>query len=166
VAPGVYTITIDLDPKNSIKEINEANNKKTFKMECADADGQVPTDQDNTEDGAGGGDDELNGDQEDQSKLPDLKITMSPATMVSGVDNRITINVTNQGRTDIDQQFYVGLEVADANGTRTKIKDKEGKIIQAVVSGLKVGATKAINLFNSDDPSDGQKCNTQNPFEI
>ena len=134
-------------------------------MECADENGKVPADKSGTgsesdeetdkPDGTGGG-----------STLPDLKVVMSPATMTNGGVNKITATITNQGKTNIDKSFVIGFEVADANGTRTKIKDKDGKVLQASLPGLLAGASKSINLFDSNNPSSGQKCDTTNPFAI
>ncbi|MDD4784328.1 MAG: hypothetical protein PHY32_01920, partial [Candidatus Pacebacteria bacterium] len=80
--------------------------------------------------------------------------------------NRITVTITNQGKANIDKQFYVGLESADANGTRSKIKNADGQAIQASISNLAVGASKTINLFDSNNPESGQKCDSKNPFQI
>jgi hypothetical protein len=142
--------------------MDETNNKKTFKMECADLDGNVPADK---SDDSGDEGDNPSEDQDNKSNLPDLKVTMSPTTMVNGGVNRIIVTVTNQGKINIDKQFYIGLEVADANGQRTKIK-KDGKDVQVSFAGLAAGATQSVNLFDSTNPSSGQKCDIQNPFEI
>ncbi len=146
---GVYTFTIDLDPNNDIKESNEANNKKVFKVECSDVNGNVPKDEEKKEEkkekektGSGG------------TGLPDLVMTLDPTKMDSGKNN-IKFSIKNNSTKDITSKFYFQVELLDANDKIVKSYDP------MEVPGFGAGKEFSDVLFK-----DGANCDTNAPFKI
>ncbi len=147
--PGVYTFTVELDPNNDIKESNEANNKKIFKVECSDADGNVPKDEEQKEENK---EEEKTGDG--GTGLPDLVVTLDPTKMDNGKNN-IKFTIKNKGTKDVASKFYFLIELLDA----------DGKIVQSYdpmeVPGFGAGKEHSDVLFK-----DGATCDSKSPFKI
>jgi len=147
---GVYTITIDLDPDNNIKESNEANNKKIFTIECSDANGNVPKDDVKEEEKK----EETGNDTGSGTGKPDLVVTLDPTKMDSGKNN-IKVNIKNDSQQDITKSFYFLIELLDANSKVVKSYDP------VEIKGMAAGKNAGGELFTG-----GVTCDPNAPFKI
>lgn len=153
-AAGVYTVTINVDPDNNISESNKGNNKKVFRIECADENGNVPETKENT----GGQEDQSNNSQSgDPADKPDLVVSFNPVAMDKGI-NDIKIDISNVGKSDITKSFFMKVETVDASGAR----QQSGDLVE--IKGMPVGRGKGINGSFFKEP--GFNCDPANPIEI
>ncbi len=152
-APGIYTVTINVDPDNDIKESNESNNIKSFKIQCADKDGNIPKEEgsDDTEDN--GGDD--NQDRHsDSGNEPDIDVSLTPIKLNNG-SNDVKISLVNLGNSDISATFNILVSIVYANGEKKEAKNP--------VSGLRRGNINGISGSLFTEPV---SCDPKSPFEI
>ena len=153
---GIYTITINLDPNNDILESNEANNKKIFKIECSDKEGNVPKDDPAEEKKEEDGDEQGDGGAQEGADLPDLFLKMEPATMKAGA-NIVKFQIGNSGSKDVTTPFYYLLEEIDAAGK--VVKSQQSKPEPELKAGLE---SDWINPFGDKDVI----CDLKSPFKL
>jgi len=143
---GVYTITINLDPNDNIKESNETNNKKSFKIECADENGKVPDNEEKEEEK-----EDQSGDQTGDDK-PDIVVSVSPSQMSNG-KNTINLDIKNDSAKSINTTFYLTVDLVDANNKTVDSNKME-------IKSLGAGQSISGNPFK-----DQVECNPDNAFK-